>query len=246
MKKVVLICFICLGIVACGGGEDSGTTNPTTPTNPTNPTNPTTGTTNTAPSIPNLTAPTNGKLCISNTVDFQWEAATDAEKDAITYQIQVATDNLFTTIVKTIEGSNITQSIPLEKGIAYYWRVKAVDSKNLSGSYSTTFSFYTEAAVQANHLPFLPDVVAPLFNASVNPGTTTLKWSAIDTDATDVLSYDVYFGLDNPPTAKIVDNKASTSVDVTTVGLKRYYWKVVVRDNKGGQTIGQVWNFKTN
>jgi hypothetical protein len=52
--------------------------------------------------------------------------------------------------------------------------------------------------------------------------------------------------LDNPPTAKIVDNKASTSVDVTTVGLKRYYWKVVVRDNKGGQTIGQVWNFKTN
>ena len=43
MKKVVLICFICLGIVACGGGEDSGTTNPTTPTNPTNPTNPTSG-----------------------------------------------------------------------------------------------------------------------------------------------------------------------------------------------------------
>lgn len=243
MKKVVFICFFGLGIWSCGGGEDSGTTNPT---NPTNPTKPTTGTPNTAPSIPNLTAPTNGKLCISNTVDFQWDAATDAEKDAITYQIQIATDNLFTTIVKTAEGSSTSQTIALEKGIAYYWRVKAVDSKNLSSNYATTFSFYTEAVVKANYLPFLPDVAAPLFNSSINAGTTTLKWSATDPDATDVLSYDVYFGLDNPPTAKLMENKTTTSFDVTTVGLKRYYWKVVVKDNKGGQTIGQVWNFKTN
>ncbi|MBP6754860.1 MAG: hypothetical protein KA210_01835 [Bacteroidia bacterium] len=243
MKKILVIYFISFVIWSCGGGEDSGTTNPT---NPTTPNNPSTGIPNTAPTTPNLASPTNGKLCINNTVDFQWEAATDAEKDAISYQIQIATDNLFTKIIKTVEGSSTSQTIALEKGIAYYWRVKAVDSKNLSGSYSTTFNFYTEAVVQANHLPFLPEIVAPGFSASINAGTTTLKWSATDTDVSDVLTYDVYFGLDTPPTAKVIDNKTSTSVDVTTIALKRYYWKVVVKDNKGGQTIGQIWNFKTN
>lgn len=234
MKKVLFICFISFGIWSCGGGEDSENNNPTT------------GITNTAPTTPNLASPTNGKLCINNTVDFQWEVSTDAEKDVISYQIQIATDNLFTTIMKTIEGSSTSQTIALEKGIAYYWRVKATDSKNLSSSYSATFSFYTEAVVQANHIPFLPEIVAPLLNSSRDAGTITLKWSAIDTDVTDILSYDVYFDLDNPPTAKVVENKTSTTFDVATIGLKRYYWKVVVKDNKGGQTIGQVWNFKTN
>jgi hypothetical protein len=240
MKKVVLICFISIGIWSCGGSEDSGTTTPPKTTNPT------TGTPNTAPTTPNLKSPTNGQLCISNTIDFQWEAATDPEKDAITYQIQIATDEQFTKNLKTAEGSNISQIITVDKGITYYWRVKAVDNKNLSGSFSTTFSFYTEGAVQANRIPFSPEIVAPLFNSSINAGNTNLKWSATDADTNDILTYDVYFGLDNPPTAKVVDNKTSTSVDVTTLAQKRYYWNVVVKDNKGGQTIGQVWNFKTN
>lgn len=240
MKKVVLICLISICIWSCGGGEDSG------PITPANPSNPSTGTANTAPTSPNLIAPTNGKLCISNTVDFQWGVATDTEKDAITYQIQVATDNQFTTIIKTIEGNITNQTLTLEKGIAYYWRVKAIDSKNLSGNYSSTFNFYTEAVVQANHLPFLPEIVTPLLNTTINAGTTSLKWSATDTDSNDILTYDVYFGLDNPPTAKVIDNKTTTTVDVTTITQKRYYWKVVVKDNKGGQTIGSIWNFKTN
>lgn len=240
MKKVILICFISIGIWSCGGSEDSGT--PDSPKT----TKPPTETPNTAPTTPNLKSPTNGQFCISNTIDFQWEPATDAEKDAITYQIQIATDEQFTKNLKTAEGSNISQIITVDKGITYYWRVKAVDGKNLSGSYSATFSFYTEGVVQANRIPFSPEIVAPLFNSSINAGNTNLKWSATDADTNDILNYDVYFGLDNPPTAKVVDNKTSTSVDVTTVGLKRYYWKVVVKDNKGGQTIGQVWNFKTN
>lgn len=243
MKKKYIIYLISISIWSCGGGEDSGSN---TPSSPITPTNPPVVATNTPPSTPNLISPTNGKLCISNTVEFQWDLATDAEKDAINYQIQVATDNIFTNIVKTMEGSNNSQTLTLEKGIAYYWRVKATDSKNLSGSYSSTFNFYTEAVVQANHLPFLPEIVTPLLNTAINAGTTSLKWSATDTDATNVLTYDVFFGLDNPPTAKVLDNKTTTTVDVTTVAQKRYYWKVVVKDNEGGQTIGTIWNFKTN
>jgi hypothetical protein len=65
-------------------------------------------------------------------------------------------------------------------------------------------------------------------------------------DATDALSFDVYLGTDANPTTKIVENKTSTSVDATLLASKIYYWKVVVRDNKGGETMGQIWSFKTN
>jgi hypothetical protein len=229
MKKLLFISFISLGIWSCGGGDE-----------------PIAEPQNVAPSIPNLIAPTNGKVCIDNTVTFEWEAATDPEKDAITYQIEIAKDNQFAQLVKSAESATISQNIALDKGTTYYWRVKATDSKKLSSKYSSTFNFYTEALVAANHLPNLPTLVLPALGAGLNAGTATLQWSATDSDVSYILTYDVYFGLDNPPTAKVVDNKTSTSVDVQTVALKRYYWKVVAKDNKGGQTIGQIWNFKTN
>lgn len=39
----------------------------------------------------------------------------------------------------------------------------------------------------------------------------------------------------------------SSTFNVTSLlPSKNYYWKVVVKDNKGGETIGQIWEFKTN
>jgi len=34
--------------------------------------------------------------------------------------------------------------------------------------------------------------------------------------------------------------------NVTASSSTKYYWKVTVKDNKGGQTIGQVWSFTTD
>lgn len=229
MRKLFFICWISFGIVSCGGGDE-----------------PISEPQNVAPSIPNLIAPTNGNVCIDNSVTFEWETATDPEKDAISYQLEIAKDNQFTQIIKSTESNTTSQNTTLEKGLTYFWRVKATDSKKLASKYSSIFSFYTEATAISNKLPNFPNLVAPILGLGLNAGTTSLQWSATDADTNDILTYDVYFGLDNPPTAKVVDNKTSTSVDVTTVSQKRYYWKVVVKDNKGGQTIGTIWNFKTN
>lgn len=202
---------------------------------------------NTAPTIPSLVAPTNSKLCINNSVTFEWAASTDTEKNPIIYQIQVASDNLFTQIVKTIEGTALSQTIDLEKGKAYYWRVKATDSKNAASKYSTIYSFYTEGVALSNHVPFSPQLVRPVLNSTITSMTATLEWTASDADATDVLSYDVYNGIDNPPTSKVGSAISATSLNLTSLlPTKNYYWKVVVKDNKGGETSGQVWNFKTN
>ena len=98
---------------------------------------------NTAPTVPVLVVPANNKICLDNLVNFQWNTSVDAENDAISYQIQVARDNQFLQIVKTIDGPELAQNIPLDMGLAYYWRVKATDSKGLSSVFSPTYSFYT-------------------------------------------------------------------------------------------------------
>jgi uncharacterized protein (DUF427 family) len=230
MKKNILFCMMFnFLLLSCGGGSE-----------------PVLEPQNLAPSIPSLVSPTLAKLCISNSINFEWTASTDAENNPIVYQLQIATDNLFTQNLITKEISTPTHTETLEKGKAYYWRVKATDSKGAASAYSTVYSFFTEGTALTNHAPFLPQLVAPVANAIITGTTTTLKWTGSDVDGNDVLTYDVYLGTTATPTTKVVDNKTSISYDATLLPATIYYWKVVVRDAKGAETQGQVWSFRTN
>ena len=234
MRKIIYLASITFLFISCGGSGSDGPT-------------PTPEPMNTAPTVPSLVAPTNSLLCINNVVNFEWSASTDAESNPVVYQLQIATDNQFAQIVSTADVSSRTQSVTLDKGKAYYWRVKATDSKNASSAYSGTYSFYTEGVAVANHLPFLPELIQPESNTTITGTAATLKWFASDADVADVLTYDVYLGTANPPTVKVGDNIATPTFAATSLqAATLYYWKVVVKDNKGGETRGQVWNFRTN
>ncbi|WP_456463111.1 hypothetical protein [Lutibacter sp.] len=232
MKKFIFTLVLGTILWSCGGGGD-------TPPPPPPPENK-------APSTPTLVYPTNNLLCINNVLDFSWNAATDPEGDVITYQVQVATDANFTQILHTVTETTTVRTLSLEKGIAYYWRVKATDSKNLSSSYSSTNQFYTEGNGVSNYLPFSPVLVSPTLNTTETGTTTTLQWTASDVDASDVLTYDVYFDTVNPPVAIESSNLTTNTLDVSLTASTTYYWKVVVKDDKGGQTIGQIWSFVTD
>jgi hypothetical protein len=234
MRKIIYLASIALLFISCGGGGSDGPT-------------PTPEPANTAPTVPSLVAPTNSLLCINNVVAFEWSASTDTENNPIVYQLQIATDNQFAQIVSTSDVSTRTHSVTLDKGKAYYWRVKATDSKNASSAYSGTFSFYTEGVAVANHLPFLPELIQPEINTTVTGTAALLKWFASDVDVADVLTYDVYLGTANPPTVKVGENKTTTSFEASSLQPATiYYWRIVVKDNKGGETRGQVWSFRTN
>ena len=231
MKNSIYLSIICLVFAACGsgGGDDPAPV------------------VNTAPTVPVLSIPADNKLCQDNNVSFQWNASTDEQKDAIVYQIQIAKDNAFSQIVNTLDNSSLsTSALALEKNTAYYWRVKATDAKGLSSAYSSTFKFYTAGTAVVNHLPFAPELISPITNAALSTTTASLKWNASDVDTADVLTYDVYFGTENPPTEKLSENKSEKSIDATIAPGKQYFWRVTVKDNKGGETVGQVWKFKTN
>ena len=233
MKKFLYLAIVGTLICSCGGGGDD---TPPTPPEPEN----------VAPSTPTTIYPANNDSCIDNAVNFQWNASTDPEGDAITYTVELSENSSFSTISQTKTTSATSISISLEKGIVMYWRVRAKDSEDSSGN-SSQNEFYTEGDGISNHIPFSPVLIAPELNTTVtSTGTTTLEWSATDLDTADTLTYDVYFGTDAEPVTKTGDNITTTTLEVTTPNSPNYYWKVVVKDGNGAETTGQIWNFKVD
>ncbi len=231
MRNLLYIAILSISLWSCGGG--GGET-------------PTPTLVNTTPTVPTLSAPTNNSLCIDNVVNFQWNASTDGEGGVITYQIEVSKNTQFSPLAHNVTSTTASKSITLEKGIAYYWRVKATDDKSAASNYSTTFNFYTEGVGITNHLPFSPVLVSPALNSVQTAATVNLQWTASDVDTSDTLTYDVYFGNANPPTAIVSENQSELILSRTVSASTTYYWKVVVKDGKGGQTVGQVWSFTTD
>lgn len=234
MKRFLALFIVSSFLWSCGG--DGGGDNPPDPTP-----------VNKAPSAPTLSEPTNNLLCIDNSVNFIWNSSTDPEGDAITYKIEISKTSQFSSIENSTNNSGTSTSFTLEKGVAYYWRVKATDSKNAASSYSSTFQFYTEGEGTVNHLPFAPELVKPALNLVIQENETVLEWNASDVDADDTLTYDVYLDTNNPPTTKVSgDNYTSKTYTATLNAASTYYWRIDVKDGNGGVTIGQVWTFKTD
>lgn len=240
MKKFLYIAIIGGLIWSCGGSDDP----PPTPPDPEN----------NAPTVPVQVYPSDKELCIDNAVNFQWNASTDPDGDAISYIVEVSENSNFPssdTQTKTTSSTSI--SISIDKGTVFYWRVKATDNEDDS-NFSSNNEFYTEGEGIVNHLPFSPDLVAPTLDVVVketdfSPNTdlnAILEWTASDVDTEDTLTFDVYFGEVTDPTTVVSADQAGTTYNATLTSGKDYYWKIVVKDGNGGETIGQIWKFKTD
>lgn len=230
MKKI-LTWLIGFGFISCGGGGGD------TPTPP--------PAENKAPSVPSLVYPTNNLLCINNTLDFSWNGSVDPEGDNISYELMIAKDPQFTQGIQTQSTASLTKTISLEKGVAYYWKVRAIDSKSKASDYSTSWSFYTEGVGIVNYIPFAAGVVKPTLNSTISTTTTILEWTASDVD-NDPLTYDIYFGTAASPPLLISNQTLKTYTVSSLTPNTTYYWRIDVKDNKGGKTIGQIWSFKTS
>jgi len=87
-----------------------------------------------------LSSPADGATNASLTETLAWQA----EVNASSYVIQVASDAAFTSVVSSgIPTINSYEATNLEGAATYYWRVKANNSCN-EGVFSSVFSFTTE------------------------------------------------------------------------------------------------------
>ena len=95
--------------------------------------------------------------------------------------------------------------------------------------------------------PHIPSNPAPANMAQLLDINSNLSWNV----STNTTNYDVYFGTDNPPMTKVVNNAATGgatngSYDPGTLtNATTYYWYVVAR-NATNEIGSAVWSFTTD
>lgn len=231
INKIAVSLVVLNVIYSCGGGGDDPVPTPEA---------------NKPPSTPTQIFPASNELCINNAVNFQWNVATDPDGDSISYVVEVSENNSFSPIKTSKIVLSTSTVISLDKGVAYYWRVTAKDSKNASSNPSSANGFYTEGTGVSNYVPFSPELVSPVLSSIVQTASVTLEWSANDVE-NDALTYNVYLDTVNPPSTIVSESQSDKTYVVNPLTASTtYYWRVAVKDTKGGQSIGQVWSFTTD
>jgi len=201
---------------------------------------------NKAPTAVNLIYPTKNLLCTANTINFNWSKATDPENDALEYNLIIATDRAMTNVVENSTITNLQTTVSLEKQTAYYWKVDALDINNNQGTSSEIFAFFTKGEGALNYAPFSAELVSPENNSNQSTVTSiSLTWDAADTNTSDILTYELYFG-ENSTLTLIDDSLSDKSRIVSVESGKSYSWKVNVKDQNGAKSIGQIWSFTVN
>ncbi len=95
-----------------------------------------------------------------------------------------------------------------------------------------------------NIAPNQPSNFSPINEATDVSRSTRLSWTCSDPE-NDSLTYNVYFGISNPP-PKVVTNQTSTSYNPGTLEFDtKYYWKIVAWDNYNASTDGPINEFIT-
>lgn len=95
-----------------------------------------------APNQPQNSLPSNNATQSQNqVVTFSWTISSDtgAVQSPLSYEVQIATDNNFTTNVQTLLSQNLSVQYSFANAGVYYWRVRAKDSAGNLGNYSNSF-----------------------------------------------------------------------------------------------------------
>ena len=189
-----------------------------------------------APSIPLLSLPVNGATSVSTTPTMTWLQSTGA----ITYQAQIATDNIFSNIVLNV--TDITNTNCIASGLTslnlYYWRVRAANGFGTS-AWSSAWSFTTTGSV-----PTVPVLSSPASGSTGLSTSPTLTWNA----SSGATSYALQVSTSSSFSSYIYNQNGLTSTSQAVSGLSSstvYYWRVQATNSYGSSAWSLVWNFTT-
>ncbi len=187
------------------------------------------------PAAPVLLFPADNDTGISINPTLRWKQS----EFAITYHLQLSTDQNFTSFV--VNDSTLTDTIKvvnLNNWTTYYWRVRAKNNSGIS-PFSNTWKFKT--IIPLPDKPILNSPANNDSNVSLNP---VLSWST----TLYASAYELAVALD-PNFSNIVysnNNITTTSHQLPTlISYKIYYWRVRGKNYAGAGTYSDVWSFKT-
>jgi hypothetical protein len=166
---------------------------------------------------PMLYSPANNAVCQSMSLELKWTTVADSSL----YEIQVATDNNFFSIMlddsTLVADSTIVSG--LCKGTTYYWRVREKNGV-AAGSWTNPFNFTTFIAA--------PDLGIPDNGGLYQPLTPTLYWNPANSAST----YRVQVSTTAAFSSTVIDDSSVTgtskNISATPPLLNNttYYWRV--------------------
>ena len=195
------------------------------------------------PKVPADPYPYNGATFQAITLTMTWTGGDPEPGDTARYDVYF--DAVYPPNV-LVSSNQLETSLPragLSFQTDYFWRVVARD-KHGKVSNGPIWKFTTGSTL--NTPPNPPTNPLPPNGATDQETNLTLTWLALDPDPGDSLKYDVYFDRLNPPTTLVGSNQRDAFL--TRSGLSTgttYYWRIVVKDSRGGVTGGPVWSFTT-
>lgn len=122
----------------------------------------------------------------------------------------------------------------------YAIKARAVDK-------SGNFNFSSEINIlitYGNHSPLIPSLIFPPDGYIFSANICTLMFKSSDPDG-DTVIYDIFLSMDSIPLLYISDYSDTILID-TLEYSQTYYWKVKVRDIKGGENESVVNHFRTS
>ncbi|PIP77712.1 MAG: hypothetical protein COW85_07570 [Ignavibacteria bacterium CG22_combo_CG10-13_8_21_14_all_37_15] len=193
-------------------------------------------TTGFAPLVPILNLPSNGATDQSITPTLSWNSS----NTAVSYTLQVATDNAFSNFVFNGDVGNVTnkQIIGLNYLTTYFWRVSATNAYGTSAYSSSRYFSTTGTALQP---PTLLSPIDGTINQSLAP---TLSWNA----SSRATSYTLQVSTNSSFTSYVYNQSGLTSISQRVMDLTLstiYYWRVSATNNYGTSAPSTIWSFTT-
>ncbi|KYK23747.1 hypothetical protein AYK24_07045 [Thermoplasmatales archaeon SG8-52-4] len=194
---------------------------------------------NNPPYEPSSPFPQDGAANISPSC-LSWTGG-DPDGDPVTYDVYLGEEIEDPPLI--MENNNTTTYyLPgnWKFNTTYSWRIVAWDIYGLN----TSGPIWTFRTIE-NLPPNEPSNPHPGDGAKCVPLDINLSWIGGDPNTGDLVYYDVYFGVTNPPIIKS-SNQTETCYDpFGLMPYKVYYWKVVAWDSQGLCTQGPIWKFTT-
>jgi len=194
------------------------------------------------PYLPSDPVPSNHANGVGVNTDLSWNGGDPDPGDTVTYDVYFG---ITSPPPKVIGNQSIISYATgtMNYLTTYHWMIVAWDSHGAS-TQSSLWDFTTAAEV--NNPPYIPTNPSPENGSTSVEPTVVLNWIGGDPDHGDTVTYDVFFGITDPP-QKLVSNQSGSSYQPTPLVYNTtYYWRIVSWDAHGVSTSGPLWHFTTN
>src|SRR5690606_33439805 len=164
--------------------------------------------------VPTLVSPADEATLVELDENLTWNAV----DGALSYDVQVATDNTFTNVEPITITDGTSYQPTLENETVYFWRVRSVNDGGVSeySIHSCSTIFPAIAGV--------PTLVSPADEATLVELDENLTWNAVE----GALSYDVQVSTDNTfGNVEPINVTEGTSHQLTNLENETvYFWRV--------------------